>query len=215
MEAVSLFGLFLMGLAYGSSVCTLSCSPMLVPLLATHGSSLRGSLRIVAFFGAGRILSYTTIAALASFASVSLRRILDRPDLTQPLMGAVMAGTALYLLYRTFAPAPRSCAVSERRGGARGAFAMGALLSLNLCAPLLSLVAVSAASGSLWKGALYGVFFGMGTVLVSLLFFGVVLAPVTRELLRQFSLQRAWIEAAASLFLLSMGILVMLGRLKL
>ena len=221
MEAVPLFSLFLMGLAYGSSACLISCAPALTPLLVGEGESLRGSARVIGIFSAGRMVAYGLIAAVASFASLSLRAFLEHGTLTRPLTGSVMIATALWLLYRQWRPVPARCAAGAlgRRGigtwGTAGIFLMGMALSLNLCAPLLSLVAVSAASHSVGRGALYGLLFGAGSVLVMLLFYGVILAPVTRELLRQFHRQKRLIQATASGLLLLAGVLVLMGRLQL
>ncbi|WP_457599550.1 urease accessory protein UreH domain-containing protein [Hydrogenimonas sp.] len=218
METVSFVGLFLMGIAYGATACTLSCTPMLGPLLVTHGGSLRVSLRLVALFGAGRIVAYTLIAAAAFYTSASLKEVLDRPDLTGPVTGGIMVLTALYLFYRLLAPATGRCAAGRldlSRFAEAGVFAMGALLSINLCGPLLALAATAAAATSPLTAAGYGLMFGLGSVLVASLFFGLFLAPVTRELLRQFTARRFWIEASASALLLLAGILVMTGRLQL
>ncbi|NPA28603.1 MAG: sulfite exporter TauE/SafE family protein [Epsilonproteobacteria bacterium] len=218
MQTLSLASLFLMGVAYGATACTLSCSPMLMPLLASHGDSMRVSLRLVAIFGAGRIAAYTLIAAVASVASASLTTLLRDSDLSTALTGGVMIVTALYLFYRQRPNAPKGCAAGRldlSRFGELGTFAMGALLSLNLCAPLLALVAVASASGSPLLAAGYGLMFGLGSVLVASLFFGLFLAPIAKELLRQFAAHKRWIEAFASALLLLAGLLVMTGRLRL
>ena len=94
-----------MGVAYGSTACMLSCAPMLMPLLVKNSSTLRSSMRVVGIFSMGRIFSYTLIAILASIASFSVKEVLNKPEITQPLMGLVMVFTALYLIYQQFFPA--------------------------------------------------------------------------------------------------------------
>ncbi len=210
-----------MGVAYGSTACVLSCAPMLMPLLVTNASSLRGSMRVVGLFSLGRIFSYITIATVASFASLGVKSLLDKPELTHLLTGTVMVLSALYLLYRHYVPAQKHlCQVAKEASkgdivGDGSYFLMGAMLSLSLCAPLLSLVAVSAASGSLLQAALFGLMFGLGAVLVSLILYGFIFATITKELLIQFHRQKGLIELSASLLLLLAGIMVMLGRLQL
>jgi sulfite exporter TauE/SafE len=221
MESLPLLSLFLMGLAYGGSACLLSCAPALAPLLVNRGESLGGSVRMLGLFGAGRITAYALISALAATASLGVRSFLEDPALTRPVTGTVLIATALWLLYRQWKPAPPICAAGrlsrEKLGawGAAGIFLTGMALSLNLCAPILSLIAVSAASRSTLYGALYGILFGLGTVTVMLLLYGAILAPVTRELLAQFQRQKAAIQATASLLLLGAGAMVLLGRLQL
>jgi len=210
-----------MGVAYGSTACMLSCAPMLMPLLVTNASSLKRSMHVVGIFSIGRIFAYTLIAMAASFASYSVKEILDKPMLTHAMTGGVMVFTALYLIYGQFFSKPRHiCGVThyaknKETIGQGSYFLMGAMLSLSLCAPLLSLVAVGAASDSLWRASMYGLAFGLGAVLVSLVLYGFIFAAITKELLVQFHHQKKWIELTASTLLLFAGVMVIMGRLQL
>jgi len=222
MEAVSLLGLFVMGVAYGSSACLISCAPALMPLMIGRGEQMGGSWSVIGIFSAGRVAAYTIIAAIASLASIRLQQFLENREFTGPITGGVMILTAAWLLYRIYRPAPTRCTarslISDQRvgrWGALGIFAVGMVLSLNLCAPLLSLMAVSASSHSVVRGALYGLMFGLGSVLVTLMLYGVILAPVTRELLHQFHRQKVWIQTFAALALLAVGVSVAAGKLSL
>jgi len=76
-------------------------------------------------------------------------------------------------------------------------------------------MAISASSHSVALGALYGLMFGLGSVLVSLTLYGVILAPVTREMIHQFHKHKVWIQTVAALALLAAGIGVAFGRLSL
>ncbi len=209
-----------MGVAYGSSACMLSCSPILAPLLVHNSGSLGESMRIVTIFSTGRIVSYIFIATTASFAAAGIQSALADPEGVRLLMGSVMMATALWLIFRQFYSTRHRCgaaAIFARYGriGPGTAFAMGMLLSLNLCTPLLSLVSVAAAGGSTLKGAIFGLAFGLGTVLVSLFFYGFILASIAKELLIQFKRQKIYIETAASLLLLLAGMMVATGHLTL
>lgn len=209
-----------MGIAYGSTACMFSCAPMLMPLLIKNSSTLSRSMRVVGIFSMGRIFSYTLIAILASIASFSVKEVLNKPEITQPLMGLVMVFTALYLIYQQFFPATvHKCGVSyyKKRDhlNTGSYFTMGAMLSLSLCAPLLSLVAVSAASSSVLKASMYGLMFGLGTVLVSLILYGFIFSTIAKGFLMQFRRQKRWIELTASCLLLFAGTMVISGILKL
>ena len=175
---------------------------------------------MVALFSAGRILSYVALATAASFATAGLREVLADPREARYLMGTIMVLTALWLLYRQFHETSHRCAAGSMFShigalGPLGTFVMGALLSVNLCAPLLSLLSVASATGSPWQGALFGLAFGMGSVLVSLFFYGFVLAAISKELLFQFKRQKVYIESVASALLLVAGVMVATGHLKL
>lgn len=198
----------------------LSCSPILAPLLVHNSGSVRDSMYTVGIFSAGRIVSYSGIAAAASFASSGIREALADTESARLLMGSIMIATAVWLIFRQFHRTPRRCGavglLSRFNSFGPGAvFTMGMLLSLNLCAPLLSLVSVSAAGASPVRGALYGLAFGLGSVAVSLLFYGFILGAVAKELLIQFKRQKLYIETAASVLLLLAGVMVAAGHLKL
>ncbi|WP_456393812.1 urease accessory protein UreH domain-containing protein [Nitratifractor sp.] len=219
METATLAGIFVTGFAYGSSACLFSCTPALMPLLIHRGDRLDASLRTLAIFGAGRIVAYTLIAALAGIAAERLRNFLDHPPFTRLLVGIVMIATGVWLLYRLWYPAPKRCGISSRRpiepSGEMGIFLMGMGLSLNLCPPLIWLITLSSATGKPLVGALYGMIFGLGSVAVMWMIYGAIFAPVIREMLRQFQRFKVSLQALSSLTLLGVGVLVVTDRVTL
>ncbi|WP_200762271.1 sulfite exporter TauE/SafE family protein [Nitrosophilus alvini] len=220
MEAAAYITVFLMGLSYGSTACMLSCAPLLSPLLVSNSSTLKQSMTTVGIFSAGRVFSYSMIALSASYASLTVKEILNEPLLWGRVMGVLMILTALYLFYTQF-QREKSCCVARNfskginRLGKGGYFFMGAALSFNFCAPVLSLAAFSAGSSSKVVSLFYGFLFGIGAVMVSFIFYGFILSSITKELLFQFSRQKKWIETAASALLFAGGVMVLLGILKL
>jgi len=209
-----------MGLSYGSTVCMLSCAPVVTPLLIGNNSSLRASFGSVAIFSLGRIFSYSLIAFLSSYASFSIKNFLNQPILWGRTMGVFMMLTSLYLLYKAIFGDKMSCSSSCKTSryenlGKSGYFFMGVFLSFGLCAPVLSLIAFSANSTSPMVSAIYGILFGMGAVLFSLLFFGFFLSVVTQGVIAQFSKYKKAIQVFSALMLFSISIAVFSGSIKL
>ena len=209
-----------MGLSYGSTVCMLSCAPIITPLLIGNNSSLRASFGSVAIFSLGRIFSYSLIAFLSSYASFGIKSFLDQPLLWGKIMGLFMMLTSFYLLYKTFFVDTKSCksscgTKSYKNLGKSGYFFMGVFLSFSLCAPVLSLIAFSANSTSPMVSAIYGILFGIGAVLFSLLFFGFFLSVVTQGVIAQFSKYKKAIQVFSALMLFSISIAVFNGSIKL
>ncbi|GEM_PF-503225 len=218
MEEVSLGVIFMMGVAYGSSACLLSCSPVLIPFLVRNGDSIGTAARAVAVFSTGRVFAYSVVGAAAASASVGIRELLKDSQTQGRVMGAVMIATALYLFYRGVLSRKRGCSTScgsrsQMPEGWLPLFGLGALFSLNLCSPLLALSSLSAAGGSVALGALYGAIFGLGSVAVAAVFYGFIFSAVAKELLFQFSRQRLLVEIFSSGMLLLIGLMVFNGRL--
>jgi len=74
-------------------------------------------------------------------ASVELRNFLENRELTAQVSGGVIILTGLWLLYRIYRPVPAHCSaqrlIDEQKlgkWGVLGIFAIGMVLSLNLCA---------------------------------------------------------------------------------
>lgn len=96
-----------------------------------------------------------------------------------------------------------------------GLFGIGALVSVNLCAPVLTLIALSANSGSLAGAIGMGISFGLGAVLIPFLFYGFFLSNVFRGLLIEFRSYAKSIEMMASLLLIAVGVLILNGQIRL
>lgn len=219
MESISLFSLFLIGLASGATACMFSCMPFLAPLLMTHAKDLKHSTQIVLPFSLGRIFSYTMIAISASFSSTLVKNILDDNRLFQVLLGALTISMGIFLLVRTLRKRSASChtsrCYSQNIKGTLGIFGIGALVSLNPCAPIVTLVALSA-NTMMWTTAVgYGIAFGLGAVLVPFLFYTVIAGTIVQGLLEQFRKYIKYIEIFAASLLILVGMMVFAGKIAL
>ncbi|MFT7880223.1 MAG: sulfite exporter TauE/SafE family protein [Sulfurimonas sp.] len=219
MEYVSLFSLFLIGLSSGATVCMLSCMPFLTPLLMTHSKDLKHSAQIVLPFSLGRIFSYTMIAMTASFSSALVKNILDDNRLFQVILGTLTILMGLFLLIRTLSKRSKGCDTSHCHSqnvkGALGIFGIGVLVSLNPCAPIVTLVALSANTTMWTTAASYGIAFGLGAVLVPFVFYTFIVGTIVQGLLEQFRKYIKWIEIFAASLLMIIGMLVFAGKISL
>jgi len=208
--------IFVTGLSYGLSVCFFSCAPLLLPILITNSSSLSSSLKIVTFFSLGRILTYTIISFLAYFVSLSLKNILKNSEVWQFLTGFMVIFLSFRIFYKTILKKEKhgnSCKINKRENS--NFFILGFLFSFNLCAPVLTLVTFSASSSSPIVSLLYGLLFGIGAVMFSLLFYGFFISPIIKELLIQFTSYKKFIQLMASLLLFITGVSILAGNIKL
>jgi sulfite exporter TauE/SafE len=89
----------------------------------------------------------------------------------------VFTQSLLFVLHHLIAYPPRKIPL----------FITGALLSMSLCAPVITMMTLSAASHSLLWAIAYGAVFGLGATLLWFLFFSVVLTQILKESLIHLS----------------------------
>ncbi len=220
METATLFSIFIIGLSYGGTACMFSCMPFLSPILVSHSGDTRSSMRMILPFSAGRIFSYTMMAMVAYTGSALVKKMLDDNSHFTVILGVGTILMGLYMLYRTFRPVT-SCqhggspTPKKKDIGALGVFAIGASMSVNPCAPVMTLATVAAGAGSYLYAAALGISFGLGAVAFSILFYGWIVSTLIKGLMQQFIQYKKAIERIAALFLVLVGALVLSGRLVL
>jgi len=210
---VEYLSLLLIGLSYGSTACMFSCMPFLSPLLLTQSGRPGGGLYAVSLFSMGRIVSYTLMALAASFGALAVKTLLADKVLSQGLLGLSTFFVGMLLLYRSYRAQGCCSAAGRTQGvpGSAGYFAMGFAMTLNPCAPLLSLVALAAGSSGAADALAMGLAFGIGAVSASWLLFGLVFSRVAREAVMQLSRYKSVIERIAALLLMALGVATMNG----
>jgi cytochrome c biogenesis protein CcdA len=77
----------------------------------------------------------------------------------------------------------------------------------------MALLAVAANSSSIYNSIGLGLFFGLGAVIFSIIFYGFILSKLIKGLMMQFSSYKLIIERIAALLLVTVGILVLNGVL--
>ena len=209
MEYLSLF---LIGLSYGSTACMFSCLPFLSPLLLTQNGRQGGALQVISIFSLGRVVSYSLMAVAASFGAMAIKSLLADAALSQSLLGISTLFVGGMLLYRSFGER-RCCSVAGGGGatGNVGYFAMGFAITLNPCAPVISLVTLAAGSVNAADALAMGLAFGLGAVSASWALYGLFFSQIAREAVAQLSRYKTAIERIAALLLAAVGIATING----
>jgi len=217
MEFTALVSIFIIGLSYGATACMFSCMPFLSPLLVSNSGSTKQALSIILPFSLGRIFSYTLLAIVAYMSSFWVKQILNDNSLFGLILGISTISMGIFLLYKSFKPAT-SCGhttplIKKPKLNKFGFFTIGATMSVNPCAPIMALLAVAANSSNIYNTIGLGVFFGLGAVMFSIIFYGFIVSKVIKGLMFQFSSYKLLIERIAALLLMSVGVLVLNGIL--
>lgn len=217
MEYSAFLSIFIIGLSYGATACMFSCMPFLTPLLISNSNNTKEALKIILPFSMGRIMSYTILAIVAYLSSVWVKQLLDDNALFRTILGMSTFGMGAFLLYKSFKPLS-SCQsttslLKKPRFNTIGFFTIGATMSLTPCAPIMTLLAVAANSSNIYNTLGLGLCFGLGAVMFSILFYGFIVSKVVKGLMIQFSSYKLFIERAAALLLMIVGVLVLSGVL--
>lgn len=194
---VTLATVWLLGVSMGLTACTVTCLPFMGTWALGRASGQREAFLHTCVFLAGRVTTYTLLAALAGAVGLGLAKALGGAWGNAAIGGAsVLAG--LWLLAK---PAAKSCGgaspptvapvrVYRRKADSLPPLFLGAALSLTPCTPLASLIALAANAGSTAQGAAYGLAFGLGAAMTPIL----VLVPLAGRLGRELRVGRVWLE---------------------
>ncbi|TCS73249.1 thiol:disulfide interchange protein DsbD/hypothetical protein [Sulfuritortus calidifontis] len=198
-ELGELGGIWLLGLSLGLTACTVTCLPFMGTWVLARE---RGAVWADTFaFLAGRIAAYAGLGLAAGLAGAWLAATL-KAGVGHLAIGLASGAAGLWLLAET---GHRPCAV-QRRAAQLSPFALGFSLSLVPCAPLASLLAFAAQTGSAPAGAAYGLVFGLGAAATPLL----LVLPLLGRLGQRLRAERAWLgiwlRRAAGLVLVVLGV---------
>lgn len=205
---------FTLGFAYGIGPCLVACMPALGTVFLAKEYGWRRSWQAILPLSLGRLTVYACLSALAGWAGANLRGGVAPAQLSL-VVGAATLLIGIALLW----PRPRSCArtkdaattqVLSRAAPPRallpgGLYLMGIGLGLTPCVPLGAVLVAAAASGSAGHGALLGVGFGLGAILIPSLVYGLGVAWFGERLRHQLGHLRRPIETLAA------GLLILVG----
>ncbi len=213
---VTLATVWLLGVSMGLTACTVTCLPFMGTWALGRASGQREAFLHTGVFLAGRVTTYTILAALAGAIGLGLAQALGGTWGNAVIGGAsILAG--LWLLAKpagkacgAVPPAPTFAPVHFRRKvDSLPPLFLGAALSLTPCTPLASLLALAANAGSAASGASYGLAFGLGAAMTPIL----VLVPLAGRLGRELRAGRTWL--ARWLLWSAAAVLIVLGLRRL
>jgi sulfite exporter TauE/SafE len=166
---IALLQVFSVGLGLGfTGPCLIACAPVVLSFVSGIKQDYRKSLfDILVFFG-GRLSAYVLLGCLAGISAMLLRGLIDSEFKTylNPLAGAISIGLAVIVLLNKDKPENKCPVVSHKAGVSGGLFIFGFIIGLSPCAPLAALLfEITLISENALQGALYGLFFGLGTTL--------------------------------------------------
>jgi hypothetical protein len=193
----------------------LTCMPLISPILLANSATRQQSLKVLLPISIGRISGYIFLSLVAYAGANMVKSMISDTALMGYLLGSVTLILAVRLWFSL--KASSSCCTTSPQipQGEFALFITGALLSMSLCAPVITMMTLSATSSSLTLAITYGAVFGLGATLLWFLFFSVVLTTILKESLIHLSRYRNFLQHAAPLLLAGVGIAIFTGWIHL
>jgi len=167
MMPTNFFEIFSIGFAMGlTGPCLFYCIPLIFAFTLGADKQYKRSVIDILVFLTARFLAYIVLAFLAASSGILLRKI-SGPDAVfyfKPLAGAVSIGLGLFILFRKDEKETVCRMPAMDISSLGGLFALGFLIGISPCAPLIFLLSdIALLAKSAGEGVLYGVAFGLGT----------------------------------------------------
>jgi sulfite exporter TauE/SafE len=207
MELSKLTFFFVQGILIGSGPCFLTCAPLVLPLIAGTTRNRREGLATVLVFGLARVSVYTLMAGLVGYLGADLFRLFYSQNwaliirLTAALFIILIGG--LMIAGRQFANP--LCVFLQRqtlKHKYKSLIVLGLIVALAPCLPLIAvLTEIMFAAEKFYQGWLYGLSFGLGTLISPLLILGALLPDLSAKFPR-LNIICGLLLIAAGLFIL-------------
>lgn len=215
---------FTLGFAFGMGPCLLACLPYLGTVFLNSDGGARQSWRILLPLSLGRLTVYVSFGLVSGWlGQVASERIASGQIRLALGAAALMVGAAM--LWRVMAgrcvctvPATKPAVMPLLRLDKPtlpvsppatlmpgGLYLMGLSMALTPCAPLGVVLVAATALASASGGALLGLAFGLGAVLVPSLVYGLGVAYFGKRLREQLGPWRARIEVLSAALLILTG----------
>ncbi|MFH1953218.1 MAG: sulfite exporter TauE/SafE family protein [Pseudomonadota bacterium] len=172
-----IIGLFLLGLLYGATICSISCLPYLGPYLLSTGKGFKDGIFSTFTFLTGKLVVYATLGGCAAFLGNVWMFHEEMP--VGYIMGIVLIIVGLFLPF----VAGGGCHKKARlMGKSASLFLLGISTSLIPCPPLVAIFALAAKEGSIISGVSYGLSYGLGLTLSPVLIAGGCLSLISKKI---------------------------------
>lgn len=195
-------GLFVLGLIYGMTLCSLSCLPYLAPYIAGTGTGFKDGVKSSFVFLCGKVLVYTAFGGLAAY--IGSKIVISDYRLAANTIGISLILIGISLPFFT---KKKGCSGRHRTFGKRASlFMLGISTSLIPCPTLGAMTLLAANNGEILLGLLYGLTFGLGIMVSPLLLAGGGIAMISDSVKAEVKGFSPYINALSVLIIVMMGI---------
>ncbi|UDQ98779.1 sulfite exporter TauE/SafE family protein [Lentisphaerota bacterium WC36G] len=202
-NSTSLFGLFLMGLFYGFTVCSYSCFPVVATYVLGTKKTFKEGFYSCVIFSFARLFGYIIAGTISALGGILIKQLFNQNILTA-ISGFVfiIVGISLCLNKRT-----KSCCQnnSKPKQNIWQLIILGLTTGLMPCLPYMAVMSVAAASGSISYGILSTTMFGLGNIISPLLILSGAMGWIAGSIAKKIPEHRNILLKLNATFIILMG----------
>lgn len=198
-------GLFLLGLLYGTTVCSLTCLPYLGPYLLSTGRGFADGMKSSLLFLSGKLICYMFIGGLSAYLGSVL--MLDKGMAPKWIMGIAIIAFGLTI---PFVSRGKYCNKRQVMGKNISLFLVGISTSLIPCPPLATMFMLAAKNGTLVSGISYGLIYGLGIILSPLVIAGGGLSVISKTIKAEIKGLVPYLQGISAVIIVVMGIRIII-----
>ena len=208
--------LLIIGVALSWGPCFSFCAPLALPFIAATQKGWREGLKLSLTFSLARIVPYVVLSVISVvFGQYLISNFYQGQAKTiiYIIVGAFISLLGVSILlgkspYLHFCPPAKKA----ERGGVKEMILLGLLVGFAPCLPLLGVLAyIAFHADALLQGALFGLSFGIGTLISPLILCGSLAGGLSRILLKKPLVYKVF-NCICGLMLLYFGIGMVIGR---
>lgn len=195
---IDVLSALVLGFTYGIGPCTISCAPIVVPLLMASSKNRKQGVISSFVFSFGRVLSYVLLGFVTGWIGSKIDFFISKKILG---IFFIILGLAVFFKFQG------KCILKSRIKitGYLMSFVTGFVYGLGPCPPLIALLGMAALSKSAIAGALMGLLFGIGTIISPIIILGFFSGWIAKQ--KEFKQVIPYVSGA---FLVIMGAIYIL-----
>ena len=199
-----IFSLFLLGVVYGLTICSISCLPYLSTYLMSTGKGFRDGIKAAFVFISGKLLIYSMLGGLAAYIGSKL--VVNDFLHLKYTIGGILIAVGLLLPFIS----KGGCTKRHQLAGKRlSLFALGVSSSLIPCPSLVSMSLLAANKGSVFIGASYGFVFGLGLMISPLVIASGVISLISKAVKVEVKGFAPYLNALSVIIIVMMGVRIL------
>lgn len=203
---------FLVGLSFGAGPCLASCGPLLISYVAGSGKNVPGSIAAYFLFSLPRLVIYAILSLVIYGCGVMMTQISMAPVMKYVTIGAGIIFISIGFLIATRNQyLHRTCAFFQEKfisQDKKTLVLLGIFMGILPCAPLISVLSYIGFIAKSWQQCLvYGVSFGLGTLLSPLLLL-TALGGLIPSIIKDNSVIRKAMDIVCGFVIVILGVLL-------
>lgn len=198
-------GLFLLGLLYGTTVCSLTCLPYIGPYLLSTGRGFADGMKSSLLFLSGKLICYMFIGGLSAYLGSVL--MLDKGMAPKWIMGIAIIAFGLSI---PFVSRGKCCNKRQVMGKNISLFVVGISTSLIPCPQIATIFMLAAKNGTLVSGISYGLIYGLGIILSPLVIAGGGLSVISKTIKAEIKGLVPYLQGISVVIIVVMGIRIII-----